>query len=81
MTFNFSVSSAARLAGQEFYLRLHVRWVDFVHLATFHLGLVFGKMVIGIEEHLMPFIDENLSSLDLPKEVRLFIKIKLLCHS
>ena len=44
------------LIGVEFYLRLHVRWVDFLHLATFHLGLVFGKMFIGIEDHLMPFI-------------------------
>ena len=61
------------LTGVEFYLRLHVRWVDFLHLATFHLGLVFGKMFIGIEDHLMPFIDENLASLDLPKQVRALV--------
>ena len=44
--------------GNEFMLRLHMRWVDFIHLATFHLGMLLGKTYIDIHDDLVEgFLD------------------------
>ena len=56
--------------GVEFMLRLHLRWVDFVHLSTFHLSLLLGKALVHAEDDVMSFLDENVPILQLPKDVR-----------
>ena len=55
--------------GEEFLLRMHMRWVDFVHLSTFHLSMLLGKRDVDIDADIVPFMDENSQLLQLPKEV------------
>jgi hypothetical protein len=56
--------------GTEFVRRLELAWADVIHLLVFNLTVNTSSKYHDLTKVIIPYIEDNLSILQIPKEVK-----------